>query len=389
MKVLVITHKPPFPKIDGGCWATAQTISGLDSSNVELKIALISTPKHPFHASAFPSTILEKIAVSHFIETDSWLHKIRGFFSTQRSIFTQRFYDKTFSEKLVHLCETFKPDIVHFESLFAATYLDTIKKVSSAKLVLRSHNVEHQLWTDRLKSSNPITRLLLNPQVRMLRREEFKIFQEVDGVVAIAQSEIEIIERQKIRTKTILIPTGISANEKHSQYSNDFFHLAAMDWQPNVRGLNWFLKEVWRPENEHKKNILHLAGKNLLQEDYREFRGIKNHGSIQDSQDFMIQHGIMLVPLLEGSGLRIKIIESGALGVPIIATSKAVEGIGLAPNQHYLEANNPHDFQHAMKLLSNDVSLRQIIGAAIRKFMIQNYNQDNFNNQLIEFYKSI
>ena len=185
------------------------------------------------------------------------------------------------------------------------------------------------------------------------------------------------------------MPTGIQLSLSQSGYSNDSFHLAAMDWQPNIEGLNWFLKTVWSKYEISNTNMLHLAGKNLDKENYRDYKGVKNHGTVRDSEAFMCDYGIMLVPLQEGSGLRIKIIEAGALGVPIIATSKAVEGIGLIPNIHYLEANMPIEFINAMQLLANDVSLRQSIGAAIRSFMQQNYNQDIFNNRLIEFYQSI
>ena len=95
---------------------------------------------------------------------------------------------------------------------------------------------------------------------------------------------------------------------------------------------------------------MHLAGKGLIDDEFDELV-IKNHGSVESSQVFMCGHGIMVVPLFEGSGLRIKIIEAGALGVPIIATAKAVEGIGLTAGEHYFEANNAEAFIGAMLLL--------------------------------------
>jgi glycosyltransferase involved in cell wall biosynthesis len=389
MKVLVVTHKPPFPKIDGGCLATAQIISGLEKLNIDYQIALISTNKHPFEVAAFPEAIQTKIAVHHFLNTANFFTNLKNFCSSRASIFSLRFYDVNFLKKLIDLCDDFQPDIVHFESFFAAVYLDDLQKNCKAKMVVRTHNIEHQLWRDRFKKANRLISTLLSPQVQRLKAEELETFKKLDGIVAIAKNELEFLSENAIQTPAVLIPTGIQLSLSQSGYSNDFFHLAAMDWQPNINGLNWFLKEVWSKFELFKTNIIHLAGKNLDKENYREYKGVKNHGMVRDSAEFMCHYGIMLVPLREGSGLRIKIIEAGALGVPIIATSKAVEGIGLVPNVHYLQANDPNDFQNAMQLLANNVSLRQSIGTAIRGFMQQNYNQDIFNNQLIEFYQSI
>jgi glycosyltransferase involved in cell wall biosynthesis len=103
----------------------------------------------------------------------------------------------------------------------------------------------------------------------------------------------------------------------------------------------------------------------------------------------MCGQGIMVVPLFEGSGLRIKIIEAGALGVPIIATTKAVEGIGLTAGEHYFEANNAEAFIGAMLLLSNDVSLRRKVGENLRQFVQENFDQNELNRKLIEFYRGI
>jgi glycosyltransferase involved in cell wall biosynthesis len=389
MKVLLVTHKPPFPKIDGGCLATAQLILGLENSNVEYRIALIETPKHPFQMQSFPQAIREKIAVHHFINTTNFWPTIRNGIYSTRSVFFQRFYDKNFAIQLNQLCSDFQPDIIHFESLFAAVYLDGLKKISPAKMILRSHNIEHQLWEDRLKNLSALKRMVLKTQVKRLKIEEISVFQKVDGIACIAVNELHFLQNQAVNASVVLIPTGFQLGSSMSHFGNDFFHLAAMDWQPNCNALDWFLKSVWKNSPSSKNNLLHLAGKGLDLERYREFSGVKNHGMVLDSEAFMCGHGIMLVPLFEGSGLRIKIIEAGALGVPIIASAKAVEGIGLVPNEHFLEANNAQAFENAMQLLANDVSLRQSIGAAIRSFMQKNYDQDIFNNQLIEFYQNI
>ncbi len=389
MKVLFITHKPSFPQIDGGCVASAQILMGLEKSELDYRVATLYTPKHPYSKQTFPPEIQAQIVLAHEIHSTDLLRNLKLWLSKKHSIFLGRFYDKSFANELALLCREFQPNIIHFESLFAAVYLQELRLISNAKFVLRSHNIEHQLWEDRLSQGGVMKKTLLNYAVKRLKIEEIEIYKQVHGIAAMAQSEVDFAASHHIKTPIIHLPTGSQEQTTKSTLGNDFFHLAAMDWEPNIKGLQWLLSKVWTTQNFQDKNVLHIAGKNLNSDEHSNVAGIINHGMVADSKAFMCDYGIMLVPLFEGSGLRIKIIEAGSLGVPIIATGKAVEGIGLENGKHYLEANDAEEFGQAMRLLMNDVSLRRNLGSEIHTFMRNHYDQVQLNGQLLEFYRNI
>ena len=380
MKILIITHKPSFPKSDGGCLASAQIILGLELLGLDYKIATICTPKHPFLKEAYPKEIREKIALNFHLNTGNISRNLIAWFASEKSMFLARFYEPKFEKQLQEICNNYQPDIIHFESLFAAVYLPALRAVCDAKMLLRSHNIEHELWQDRLKKSNSLKKWFLKNHVLRLKTAEMKLFRSADGIATISKNEFNFLSENQITTPAIYLPTGMTIGTENSSYGNDFFHLAAMDWQPNINGLNWLIHEVWSKSDFQQNRILHIAGKSLNQKDFSAHNGVKNHGMVKDSRSFMCDFGIMLIPLFEGSGLRIKIIEAGGLGVPIIATSKAVEGIGLKHGIHFLEANTASEFQKAMQLLMNDVSLRRSLGEAIRHFIKENFNQDVLNS---------
>ncbi|MFZ2103685.1 MAG: glycosyltransferase family 4 protein, partial [Oricola sp.] len=70
-----------------------------------------------------------------------------------------------------------------------------------------------------------------------------------------------------------------------------------------------------------------------------------------------------LLPLFEGGGSRIKIIEALAVGCPVVASAKAVEGLDLVAGTHFLPAETPGAFAEAVTTLWSDPST----GAALRK----------------------
>ena len=106
-KILQITHKPPFPKIDGGCLEIAKMSNHYDSNkNIELDVFSLSTYKHPFIKNEFEKTL------SNHVNLFSIQVNIKpSFFQAIRSLFTDesynlnRFVNKEVIEKLTEIVE--------------------------------------------------------------------------------------------------------------------------------------------------------------------------------------------------------------------------------------------------------------------------------------------
>lgn len=388
VKVLVVCHKPPYPKIDGGCVASAQIIGALLSEEIDFQLAMLHSPKHPYNPASFPEEIRNRIKLTHKIEPDRLSAQLLGLWSRERSIFLHRFFDSEFLSQLESLISDFRPDIIHFESLFAAVYLPFLKKKVDAKFIIRTHNIEHELWIDRLTNSSRVKQLVLNKQVKTFQKDEEEILRLASGIVCISKNEQQYIQDIDSQKSVIYLPTSIAPSNSISSFSADFFHLGAMDWEPNKRAVSWFIKQVWAEFSKNHSEKLHLAGKNLATNLYNDYSGVINHGEVLDSQIFMTDNGSLIIPLFEGSGLRIKVIEAGNLGVPIISTPKGIEGLGLEAEVHYLQANTSDEFLRQMKRLVKDVSLRERLGRSIRDFIRQNFDPNTFNRRLIEFYQT-
>jgi polysaccharide biosynthesis protein PslH len=388
-KIIVITPKPAFPKIDGGCIAMATILEGFATNTCDFRVACLSTYKHRFNIQLFPKAIQEKVKAHEYIRTKPSVWSLIQNIFSRSSYFTSRFYSKQFEKKIINLITEFNPDIIHLESLFVCSYLPTIRLHSNAKIVLRTHNIESDLWKVKTQKSPFLKRLYLNFMQKRLLKEEIHAFNNVDGLVCIAPNELKFIKQHNINTPAIHIPTGYDTSPLQSTYASCFHHIGAMDWSPNQHGIEWFVKEVWGNVYASTNVKLHLAGKELEPTHYASISGIINHGEVISSSDFMTHSGILVVPLHEGSGIRIKIIEAGTMAIPVIATKKAVEGLGLIPDVHYLEANTATEFTNVMIAIVNNNALQQKIGENLRDFVREKYNQHHLNQQLIAFYDSI
>ena len=387
MRTLQIAHKPPYPKLDGGCVAIAAMHNTLASFS-EVNLAFITTHKHPFVATEFPVEIQRKIKAHRHLNASPTLFGFIKSFVTRKCYLTSRFYSRSFEKELVKLIDDNKPDFILLESVFLADYINTLKQTGT-KILLRTHNVESAIWKSKSNHTSFFKRLLFLHFSRSIHQLEVNACKSVDGIIAISQRELEFIAQHQISTPHILIPMGITETNQYSSYQRSFFHLGAMDWEPNKRGTDWLVDKVWQKVYQTTQSQLHLAGKSLQQTEYNNIEGVYNHGEINNAHAFMCQHGILVVPLFSGSGIRIKIMEAGLHKTPVIATPKAVEGLNLIPETHYLEATTEAEFYTQMTRLVNDIKLQQQLGTSLHAHIIDQFHYTKLNQRLIEFCQSI
>ena len=381
MKVLQLCNKPPFPAIDGGCIAIKNISLGLLENNVDLKILTIETHKHPFIRNAYPDWFLEKTKIeSVFIDTKINIIDAFSALVTSDSYNISRFYSPDFDNKLKITLEEAKFDVIHLESLFMTPYLETINKYSDAKVILRSHNLEHIIWERLAKTEKNIAKkIYLNHLAKQLKKYEKQIINQLDGIATISQEDTKRFKKLKLDKKIVTIPFGINIDDyKTAIYKPKdklrLFHIGAMDWLPNLQAVEWFLETVF-PELNSNLIELHIAGKNMPSHLInKNINNLYVHNSVENAIEFMSNYDVMVVPLLSGSGIRIKVIEAMGLAKTVVSTKVGVEGIEVTHNKDILIANTPKEFiEEINKLEKNNLLINQI-GENAKKLIVDCYD---------------
>lgn len=392
-KILQITHKPPFPEIDGGCLEIAKMSKNYDSSNhFELDICSLSTYKHPFKDSEFKKYLSDDVTVnSVYVTTKPSFFKAVSYFFSSESYNLNRFVNKQVIEKLTKIVQEKKYDFIQFESIYAAQYSQFLKPITKAKLILNAPNVEYNLWNEYASKSSSIKKWYFNSLAKRLKKHEISIWKKMDGIICITNDIKETIRQEKIEILTLVLPFKLNINEYKGLNTKNkipsFFHIGAMDWEPNKEGIDWFLDKIW--ETKAHSSTLHLAGKGINNNEYEKHDSITVHGFVEDAKEFINSHDIMVVPLLTGSGMRIKIIEAMALGKCVISTSKGAEGINYSHKQNIWIANSELEFKTAINQFIENSSLAVAIGENSRKLIEKEYNSNKLDTELIPFFEKL
>ena len=396
MKVLQLSNKPPQPITDGGCIAINNIATGLLDKNIDLKILTVATQKHPFSEDNFTSEFKERTKIEG-VFADTRVNIIDAFSAlvTSDSYNVSRFFSPDFNKRLIELLETGEFEIVHLESLFMTPYIHTIRKYSSAKIVLRSHNLEHLIW-DRLANStaNTAKRLYLKHLASKLKKYEYQTINDVDAIAAISFEDTSRYEILNCRPPLKTIPFGIDLDkypfEKNEKsIPNSIFHIGSMDWEPNKEAINWLLDDIW-PQLEQLDVSLHLAGRKMPgYVSQQASEKLIVHGEVESAVQFMAAHEIMIAPLLSGSGMRVKIIEAMGMGKAVITTKIGAEGIFYKQGYNIIIADTAEDIVTAIKDLIDNPSEIKRIGDNARKLIESHYDNNKIIDNLVAFYQTL
>lgn len=384
MKVLIISHKPPFPIIDGGCLAMSRFLENVHSiEEVEhLTYFSLSTFKHPFERNEFPQNKFKKVTfVNKFINTKLRPEKALKDLIRGESYNLSRFYNVAISNFLINLCRSHKFEVVIFESLFATVYFEDLKNVCSAKFIYRAHNIENAIWKDlKEKAKNPLKKWYVSKLHEKLEVYENKLLKNIDFTLPLSWSDKNKID-EIASGKSFLIPVSIQKVNGNPNYDSiNLCFIGAFNWFPNVEAMNWFIKHVFSVlKMEFPTLELHIAGSYSEKiSNLKQTKGIKLHGFVESSIDFIANHGIFVAPLQSGSGVKMKVLEAMSIGVPCTISPKGAEGI----LGDVTSSNNAEEFIHNLKNLILDKSLRIENGLKGQKNLEKFYNQKSINKNL-------
>lgn len=371
-------------------------IGGLINAGHKVKVLALNTNKYHVDIERIPEDYRKKtqIELTYINLSVKPLQAFLNLFTT-KSYHVERFISKSFENKLVQILDNSDFDIVQIELLYMSPYIPIIRKLSNAKIILRAHNIEHLIWERLTESeSNPIKRFYLNHLASTLKKYEHDVLSEYDGIVPITKKDAEFFKAVS-DTPVCAVSFGINISSFSKTNSttpeNAPFHIGAMNWLPNEEGIKWFLEKVWPIVREVEPEMpLYLAGREMpewIKTDERQ--NIHVVGEVPDAYDFIRSKSISIAPLLSGSGIRIKIIESMAMARAVVSSSIGAEGINCTTGENIMIADSPEDFAQSLTELYRNPDQARQIGINAKELISQEHNTTKIIHRLVSFYQEI
>jgi len=395
MHILILTNRIPYPLKDGGSLAMHYFIEGYIEAGIKVSLLAMNTARHYTDTTRLPA-IYGKLEHFRTVDVDNRVTAwgvLANLFRPGKSYNIQRFDNAHYRVALKELLTSQHFDFVQLESLYLTPYVPTIREHSKAKIILRSHNIEYKIWERLyLQEQKPLKKAYLRLLTRRLKQYELEHLEDYDIILPISDVDRDFYLIQNVKAPLYTQTFGIKISNQPAVQDITppdikLYHIGAMDWQPNLDSVKWLMDEIM-PEvyKTHPRVRLYLAGRNMP-------ASLMHHtapnvvvvGEVEDAYEFEKDKHILLVPIMSGSGVRIKIFQGMAIGKAVITTPIGVEGIDVSHKEHLLVADNREEFIKYIRLLLDNPEEIRRLGCNGARTIREHYNRDLQINELLQF----
>ncbi len=396
MNILLLSNKLPYPPRDGGSIATLNMALGLAECGCNVSILAINTNKHYYSDEMIPGEISDRISISSVRVNTSInpLKLIWNLFFSRLPYNATRFVSPAILTALSQLLDNQDYNIIQLEGPYLFYCLPLLRAKSKALISLRAHNIEHEIWLrNASNASHAIQRKYLDLLGKRIRRLEKELLMQIDLLVPITDRDAGKLKEFNPALHVHTATFGLQASDYKPQPAPaefSLFFIGALDWLPNIEGINWFIENVWPAVQTAFPGIhFYIAGRNADKYFNQVLKdpAISLMGEVEDSLKFMSEHSVMIVPLRSGSGIRVKILEGMAMGKTIISTRIGCEGIAARDGEEILLADDSPGFISAIKKLIENPRLQDNIAIKARQFIIEKFDNLVVCQGLMDFYK--
>ncbi|NCB07959.1 MAG: glycosyltransferase, partial [Bacteroidia bacterium] len=304
MKILQVTNKVPYPIKDGGAIACMNLTRGFSLNGHKITVLAMNTRKHHIVYGELPESITD-LAEFRLVEVPAPISKIaalKNFLFSRKPYNAVRFISEPFKKELKKILLKKKFDIVQLEGLYVCPYIPVIRKYSGAKIVYRSHNIEHEIWERTAAMSKGWERIYFRNLAKRIKKFEKKWLNLYDLLVPITERDGKILDDLGNTKPKFVSQTGIDSsvlipNSKKLKHPT-LFHIGSLEWTPNQEGLLWFLEHCWPAVQQKFPELkFYIAGRNAPAwfQKKLDLPNIIFEGEVPDAYDFINSKSIMVV----------------------------------------------------------------------------------------------
>jgi len=237
----------------------------------------------------------------------------------------------------------------------------------STPSVLFQHNVESEIWRRHAETAgNPARKMMYRMEFKKMLRYERSAVRKFQHVIAVSENDRALMMQWVDGDRVTVVPTGVDLT--HYTPGPDATEpgplvtfIGAMDWEPNVDGVDYFCSEIWPAiKAEVPAARFRIVGRNPVRRVQKwASESIEVTGRVPSVVEHLRQSAVVIVPLRVGGGTRLKIYEAMATAKAVVSTTVGAEGLDVHSGRDIILADDASAFSRAVIMLLRDQDLRR------------------------------
>lgn len=347
-KILEISPFTLSLPLDGGKVVISERIKNFSDF---MDISLISMNTHEIgnmdenYPNLKDIKIYKPLKYNKFVNIVKWL-------ITSKPKLAINYYNKEYKKEIMEYIIKNKIDIVILEFPYTAEFID-IKELKNLgiRIIVIAHGVE-EIFFEKLRKDELPSAIVKYEKQRWNHYEKL-ILNSVDKVIGIAPEDVVYLKTKHKLNNIVYLPPYLNKETKcwmENENSNYIVFCGSLSFYPNYHGIKWFLDEVCKGNLKTlgKKVILKITGKisREMREEFKAYKEVEFTGYLSDEEleKLILNAKCAIVPILIGSGIKIKLLKSLSYGIPTVITNHAASGVPFNNEKPYYKCDNSKEF---------------------------------------------
>jgi len=241
----------------------------------------------------------------------------------------------------------------------AVKYIDKIKKkMPNCKIIFDTTDL-HFL---RMERQSAIEKGHTSSQAQIMKKLEMSLIKKSDITILTSPVEAQVLHKENEDFKFAILPNvhvDMSKNVESFEKRKNIMFVGSFNHPPNIDAMKYFVSDIWSKIKEKIPDVeLFIVGSNPTPEIKKmSSKDVIVTGFVKDLQPFYDECRLMIAPLRYGAGIKGKITQSLAKGLPVITTSVGAEGIDLEDGKNCMIADKAEEFAEKTIMVYNDEKL--------------------------------
>jgi glycosyltransferase involved in cell wall biosynthesis len=396
MRVLLLTQVLPYPPDSGPKIKTYHVIKYLAQKHQVTLVAFVRESDKPEYI-AHLKTLCERVITVPIQRAAS-----RDLVFLGKSLLSGQPWMMLRDERpemraaLAELAQTSQFDIVQADQLNMGQYA---LPFPSGRKVLDLHNalwVLYKRMSEAQALTNPMKYLLMRDWP-LLKTYEADLCRRFDAVTAVSEEDKAALIEAGAPPEITVIPIAVDLDSQHyierKPKGPHIIHIGTMYWPANINAINWFLDSIYPLIKERLPDVrctlIGARPPESIIERANSDPSLTVTGYVDDPLPYLQDASMMMVPLKAGGGMRVKILNALAQGIPMVTTTVGCEGIAVTHDKDILIADEPAAFAEASLRLLTDPALNQRISQNGRDMVIREYDYRQALKPIDHIYSAI
>lgn len=382
MKILFLTIKLPHAEVVGGNRIVYQRIRYLSGAGHDVGLISFIKKETPEQIESLRPLLTDLHTLPH-PRRNLFVRAFHDYLATSRPALFWKLYSARMMRTVGDVVETGRYDAVIAEFsemgqyLYKNPYLSAVHKIISChRCVTASYEKYKDLgevrWRLHLKSL---------PQLLGLQKYEFNMYRSADRILVLTPQDRFTMQYYAQDLAVSVAPSGVDIHYLQASQALPkepiILMTGFMDDPANEDGAEWFYHHVWPVLRERYPDLrFYIVGaspsrrvRHLAEKDAR----VVVTGAVDDLRPYRSRARVFVSPVRLGSGMRTKVLEAMAGGLPVVSTSLGMAGIEAQSGVNCLVADTPELFIQSVQWLLTDPSLRDRMTRAARELVEKNH----------------